>query len=1337
MPREAALNSSAGGSAINNRYVLPVDETAVLDREGFLDAQSVSGRPPGAADRPQPVAELVGQPGGFVLLAADGAGKSMVLESLRAVEAAPTVVNLLALDAAGLRDELRQAITAGDPVHLDALEIAARYLPNLFFILQDCLSAAAAAAVPWRLACRPAAWEGARAAGLDSALPGFRQLRLLPLTRSSARSVVSEVTGSPDRFLDEAVRAGLGLLAASPLRLLSAASQWEATGHLPESQLGAMRYQVEHLLMETDSRQQLQRTVADDRRRRLAGRLAAMSVFGLTDRFTTTSRPSPRALQLAGLPSDPEPDSPAAVTLAEVIEVLGTALFDAAGDATVGFRHQQYAEFLAAEYVVSRRVTRSQVHTLLGMNDDNVIPSPMTGSAAWLAALNSDLGADFAAANAGALAESAVELPVSLRAQVVDAILVRAAVEDMDTLPRQNLAALVHPGLEAQLAVRLRDGLAKPGELWWISRLAQAGRCRKLAAGLLEEVLARPWDPWARRAGVAVVADLGDDAEVAQLEALACLSHADDPDDDVLAAVIEALFPRLLDTAALTALLRPQRRSSYFGPYLILLSELSTRIPAGELPAALAWASSHAADGNDAYGELLPGLLQRGWDKVSAPGVRESLARFVAATAASPDRAWRRRRRDPWRNSLPGPRRDLAVRVAACLPDDDYFPLTDLGLVLPGDLGWLLGLLPSLARPERDALARCIPHLVRQPTAAEADLILGMAADHPAYGPTARLRDPASTDSREAQRARERAQMTVGDAGQRGAARLGQYRRLVAALSAAAADPRQWRHVARHLAPAEAGAGDLFSCDLTARPGWAMLDAAQQQQVLELGLQYLEQHQLSLSWMGYSSFPPGDFGDAVADWSGVYLLATLARHAPATLTVVSPRTWRTWAPAIIGAWTAGGRADLHARRQLTDLVPTAERQSLLDAALANLDAIEANGGYLTTEPLYEHLCPDLAAPLAERLAEGLYSATLGGSLLHILVRRVPGDALLACRLIAGTPGHHLAQAALRGLAELDPAALVSQLRSSPVQPEDIDGIAGHVKLSLLDDTQLKDLAWLLLSYVPLASDPPLELGVYDPEPLHETRRVRRAVINLLADHGQVRFFQDLAEQQASESQQLTGWYLRQARARATDLSYVGRTPRQLLHLLGQADARLVRNGRDLLEVILIQLEDLQRELTRLNRSRILWDFTGDQGRPKDENAITNEIADRLKARLNAPGLLDREVEVTPSRRGIGTRIDLKATVPTAGYPAGAASVIIEAKLATNSSLMTNLNNQLVRQYLIPTGCRDGIYLVYWAKPEQWPGSPRDRAALLQELQRQAAEAGNGIHVRPCILDISY
>ena len=206
--------------------------------------------------------------------------------------------------------------------------------------------------------------------------------------------------------------------------------------------------------------------------------------------------------------------------------------------------------------------------------------------------------------------------------------------------------------------------------MWWISRLAQAGRCRNLAAGLLLETLALSWAPWACCASVAAVAALGDDAEVAQLEALARLSPADDPGDDVLAAVIEVLFPRLLDTTALLALVRPQRNTHYFGPYLVLLAELSARIPEDELPAALSWASEHAADGNNAYGDLLPALLNRGWNNVAAPGVREPLARLVAAMATSPDRIWRHGHvQHPWRNSRQGPGASLRFEsLPACRP---------------------------------------------------------------------------------------------------------------------------------------------------------------------------------------------------------------------------------------------------------------------------------------------------------------------------------------------------------------------------------------------------------------------------------------------------------------------------------------------------------------------------------------------------------------------------------------------------------------------------------------------------------------------------------------------
>ena len=104
-----ALTKSVSGPGLD-RYVLPVDKTTALDGEGFLDPQRVCEWPTGATDRPQPVSELAGQPGGCVLLAADGVGKSRVLESLRAMEPSSLVVNLLKLEASGIREELQRAI---------------------------------------------------------------------------------------------------------------------------------------------------------------------------------------------------------------------------------------------------------------------------------------------------------------------------------------------------------------------------------------------------------------------------------------------------------------------------------------------------------------------------------------------------------------------------------------------------------------------------------------------------------------------------------------------------------------------------------------------------------------------------------------------------------------------------------------------------------------------------------------------------------------------------------------------------------------------------------------------------------------------------------------------------------------------------------------------------------------------------------------------------------------------------------------------------------------------------------------------------------------------------
>lgn len=94
------------------RYVLPVDRLTPLDASGFLDVSMADAWWAGPADRPRPIADLSGQAGSFVLLAADGAGKSTVFQGLRDREHSAIAVDLRVLDKAGMHHELQEAIEA-------------------------------------------------------------------------------------------------------------------------------------------------------------------------------------------------------------------------------------------------------------------------------------------------------------------------------------------------------------------------------------------------------------------------------------------------------------------------------------------------------------------------------------------------------------------------------------------------------------------------------------------------------------------------------------------------------------------------------------------------------------------------------------------------------------------------------------------------------------------------------------------------------------------------------------------------------------------------------------------------------------------------------------------------------------------------------------------------------------------------------------------------------------------------------------------------------------------------------------------------------------------------
>lgn len=739
---------SEGAEVGLDRHVLRVGEHVAagwVGTDGLLDLpwHGLVG-PRGV---PQPVAGLAGDPSSFVVLAPAGAGKSTVLQALRRREPRAVGIDVRAAGVDRIEEALESAIAAGGPVHLDALDEAGVPPGELAGVLARQLATEQARRVAWRLACRPASWTASLARVLDRALEGFEQLRLLPLDRQGVRALAAGVGADPDGFVEALASAHLARLAATPAALRAAAEQWQAGGRLPDDSLEAMRFALAHWLP-GQGEGWARPLIAADRQQRIARRVGAIAVFSDAERFAPADAADDGVASVAELPGIPEPGEPhAPVTTPEYRSVLDGPLFEPAAEATVAFRDRDCAEFLAAAYLVERRVDPDRLHHLLGVQADGRVAPRTAGLAAWLTALAPRLTADLLAANAVALAREGLDLPCDdVTATIVDHLLDGATLDSVDAAQDVDLGPLAHPGLADQLHCWLQAGLGRSERLWWLARLAVAGGCRGLVEPLLVHALEPGWASWARGAAVGVVTELGEPAQVRRLRGLLHLSEREDPDDELLALALTALYPDVLGTAELLDALRPPRNRGVLGVYWTFLQWLPDRIPDRDLCAVLAWLVDHLEGNLEDFDALAEDAIERAFEVYTRSGSEPLLSALAALVCRAIDAGYLSTvfpGAPPWSHGG-AERRRLAVAVAERLATSgNWQPLTWERLVKPGDTAWLLEALPTLPEPAQPPLAACVPFLARRrPTREDAERILTLPVAHPAYEATINLREP-------------------------------------------------------------------------------------------------------------------------------------------------------------------------------------------------------------------------------------------------------------------------------------------------------------------------------------------------------------------------------------------------------------------------------------------------------------------------------------------------------------------------------------------------------------------------------------------------------------------
>jgi hypothetical protein len=207
-------------------------------------------------------------------------------------------------------------------------------------------------------------------------------------------------------------------------------------------------------------------------------------------------------------------------------------------------------------------------------------------------------------------------------------------------------------------------------------------------------------------------------------------------------------------------------------------------------------------------------------------------------------------------------------------------------------------------------------------------------------------------------------------------------------------------------------------------------------------------------------------------------------------------------------------------------------------------------------------------------------------------------------------------------------------------------------------------------------------------------------------------------------------------------------------LVGRAEARLVRNEDDLLDLICESLERFQARLTRsINPTVVrLWNYEGAGTRrhsysPKDEEDLSNEIASWLEDDLGTErGLvLNREVQL---RTGQRSDILVDAVARNRDNESRL-TVVIEVKGCWNDEVQTAATTQLVEDYLAKNGLTHGLYVVGWFMCPRWdhPRRPprnhlanQDFETALGEVARYTTDydEGSGSFVaRGILLDCRY
>jgi hypothetical protein len=1275
-------------------------------------------------------------------------------------------------------------------IFLDSLDECLIHLRTVAAFLVDEFKKYPVSRMRLRIACRAVEWP----ALLDQELPkiwgapNFHSYELAPLRRLDIENLARASGVSGGAFLAEVERQDVVPLAIVPITLQLLLRVFQEGGQLPGTRIDLYKQGCLTLIRESNlSRRASGASGTLDASDRLiiAERIAAVTMFSKRPTVylgDDEHRPPGFDVTLRDLASDPEfiGTNRLAFSTADIRETLRASLFTSVPIERRTWLHWTFAEFLAAQWAVTRRLTINQLGELIFHPDvegrNRVVPQ-LHETAAWLAAMCPDLMDRVVESDPQVLLRSTIaQTDGNTRSRIVDSLLRlldSEKITDTDVEMRRRYDILAHPGLPGQLLPYITNRSKNVMVRRAAIDIGAASNATDLGDTLVTIALDQGEERLIRAQAAHAVKRIGSWELRSKLRPLLQTTREEDPDEQIRGNALDALSDQLTG-AEIFACITPPRSSNFFGVYKYFLEyEFPGRLKEADLPAALAWVADQPREVDEDFGlqRLAAAILDLAWSHIDGPGVVQALAKVVVARLEHHDSLFERHGSDDVRKRI-AHQFDVRKRVLRSVVPDlrgeqhryTRIGLVHSGLVLSTDVPWLIAELDSADAEDKECWALLIALVFNPEISGQYDLVLSAKTRNPALATEVGWRfETVLLDSPQADKMRA------------------DYAEQIRWQKRQEADspkhPPMPEIVTRWLERFESGNvnawwrlnldltltpdanhyGDELQGDLTLLPGWDKIDESLRDRCLAAAERYLyDANPRTADWLGTNTLHRPAF-------AGYRALRLLLRLKPEVLVTLSAAVWEKWAPVILAYPESPGGDEEHAAEKLVALAYESASEAVIEVLGQLIDKENADHGmvFITRKlacswdsrlisALLEkvHSDPVLKPPairelLSETLShDGQAAVDLALSILkgdkdaQSLARRVEAGAAL----LSTVPDQ--VWPAIWQLIQKEPDLGRKLFLEFAHQPGELRriGLAGQ-----LCEMAVADLYLWLADQFPHSADPthegPLAHAIGERD---SVAMFRDGLLNYLTERGTrdaVVGVRRIAAKRGSDLPWLKYVALRADAARLRQ-EWEGIAPEILFRLARNPEARLVESEDQLLDLVCESLNRLQAKL--YGAPPALPDLWNDDLTPKDEEHLSNYVQRHLTEDLSVErGLVaNREVRIRPGQ-STDIHVDaIKKDARTGEFQQ--LTVIIEVKGCWNRGLKTEMKNQLKDRYLRENQCQQGIYLVGWFLCDRWSASDYRRDAtpklMLAEAKRffdsQAKEVSDSVTIRAIVLDAS-